>query len=289
MRSQKYLEVDSSLTYQAPMKRALVIRNIVDLNAEPRFHSKRKSQLLFGERVSIHAEREGYSEVEQIDGYRGWAPTLALCEISEADWKNLDEAFTLRVCSPVAEVFTESDAPVPPYFLSYGSIVYPGPAADEDGEAADRIEIASPDSLKRWIRTEDVVSVSTANSDSLAFSESVLLAGLQFLGVPYLWGGRSSLGLDCSGLTQLVYSLNGVELPRDSADQRGCGTEIGRDEIDPGDLIFSEGHVVIYMGEDLVLHASQKEGGVTVSSYSPDKPSYRKDLDEGFQTARRFV
>ncbi len=271
------------------MKRALVIRNIVDLNAEPRFHAERKSQLLFGERVSIHAEREGYSEIEQVDGYRGWAPTLALCEISESDWKRLDEAFTLRVCSPVAEVFTDSDAPVPPYFLSYGSIVYPAPADEQDSKAAERIEIASPDSLKRWIRSEDVTPVPQRPTDLAVFSDNVLLAGLQFLGVPYLWGGRSSLGLDCSGLTQLVCSLNSVELPRDSADQRNCGKEVARDDLLPGDLVFSEGHVVIYMGEDLVLHASQREGGVTVSSYSPDKPSYRKDLDEGFQFARRLV
>ena len=270
------------------MKQAIVIRNIVDLNAEPCFQAKRKSQLLFGERVTIRSERKAYSEIEQLDGYVGWAPTRALCKISHADWKKLDEAFILRVSSPVAEVFSKDEAPVPPYFLSYGSIVYPAPSEERE-EGNERIQIASPDNLQRWMKAEDLSQPPSTQLNTETFGESLIFAALQFLGVPYLWGGRSALGLDCSGLTQLVCSLNGVEIARDSFQQRTCGVEVAREDIRTGDLIFSEGHVVIYMGEGQFIHASQSEGGVTVSSYLPKEPNYRKDLDKGFQQARRLV
>ncbi len=276
------------------MKRALVIRNIVDLNTEPCFMAERKSQLLFGERVTVHGERKEYTEIEQPDGYTGWAPNRALCAVSHADWKKLDEAFTLRVGSPVAEVFSEEEAPVPPYFLSYGSVVYPAPDTEKNNgsgnvDPPEKIQIASPDSLRRWMKAEDLRQPLADGPDPETFGESIVFAALQFLGVPYLWGGRSALGLDCSGLTQLVCSLNGVEIARDSCQQRTSGVEVAREEIRTGDLIFSEGHVVIYMGEGQFIHASQSEGGVTVSSYLPKEPNYRKDLDKGFQQARRLV
>ncbi len=269
------------------MKRAIVIRNIVDLNAEPLFHSERKSQLLFGERVSVLSERGGYSEIEQLDGYRGWAPSLAFREIDESDWSKLEHAFALRINSPVAEVLSNDDSPVAPYFLSYGSTVYPAPT-ENDEPLSGLIEIASPDNLKRFIRAEDLAQVPAQTEANNDFGESLILSAMQFLGIPYLWGGRSSLGLDCSGLPQLVCSLNGVELPRDSCDQSQQGKEIDRKSMQTGDLIFLKGHVAIYMGDDSFLHASQHEGGVTINSFDPKRQNYRKDIDDGFQLARRL-
>lgn len=266
------------------MDYALVVRNIVDLFRRPDVHSERKTQALFGERLRTRSTSGAYSEVEQRDGYHGWTRTAGLYELNDEDGEKLASAYSLRVVSPIATIMDESGAPTRPYFLSYGSIVYPA----REEENGDTIQIACPDSQPRVVYKDDLCQVpkpETKNSDELA--ESIICAAVQFLGAPYLWGGRSSLGMDCSALVQLVFGMQGIALPRDSARQRECGKEVARENIKPGDLAFSEGHVVIYMGDEEFIHCSLGEGGVEINSYSPSAHNYRKDLDEGFEIARR--
>ena len=266
------------------MRRALVTRNIVDLRAEPDFRSERKTQALFGERVMAHTTQGDFTEVELLDSYRGWVRTAALAELDDSDWEKLENSRALRVVSPIATVMDESGAPIAPYFLSYGSIVYPS----QDDEESDLIRIACPDSLRRTVYKEDLCRISSPGDhkpDDLA--ESIICSCVQFLGAPFLWGGRSALGLDCSSLVQLVYGMHGVDLPRDTKEQCLVGQKVERDNLRAGDLIFSPGHVVIYIADDEFIHASLSEGGVEINSYDKNTDNYRKDLDEDYQIARR--
>ena len=88
-------------------------------------------------------------------------------------------------------------------------------------------------------------------------------AARQFLGLPYLWGGTSGFGFDCSGLVYSVYARYGVDLPRDAADQQHAGKPVALDELKPGDLLFFAGpggkgpadHVAIYVGDGRVIDA----------------------------------
>jgi len=93
--------------------------------------------------------------------------------------------------------------------------------------------------------------------------EELVRSARSFLGVPYLWGGRSAeTGFDCSGLTMTVYQLNGLDLPRTSREQFGSGTPVDRSSLEKGDLIFfaaagdKVSHVGIYAGNGLFIHAS---------------------------------
>lgn len=91
--------------------------------------------------------------------------------------------------------------------------------------------------------------------------EPVAIAS-QFLGAPYLWGGRTSMGIDCSGLVQVTYKICGIDLPRDASQQAQCGNEIKPIESTAGDLAFfanDEGrivHVGIVAGDGSIIHAS---------------------------------
>ena len=100
---------------------------------------------------------------------------------------------------------------------------------------------------------------------------------MQYLGVPYVWGGTSPSGFDCSGLVQYVCRQNGISVPRVAASQRGAGTYVSRENLQPGDLVFfSNGggisHVGIYVGNGNMIHAPQTGDVVKISSI---ETSYR--------------
>ncbi len=106
----------------------------------------------------------------------------------------------------------------------------------------------------------------------------ILRTAERFIGVPYRWGGESTTdGFDCSGLTMVVYQLNGLELPRTSADQWRTGRPVDPHEIAQGDLVFfatrgsrNISHVGIYLGGDLFLHAPGRGSTIQTASLSSD-------------------
>jgi cell wall-associated NlpC family hydrolase len=104
---------------------------------------------------------------------------------------------------------------------------------------------------------------STLGGQAVAIAE-------QYLGVPYVWGGASPSGFDCSGLVMYVYGRLGVSLPHNAAAQYGMGTPVPRDALEPGDLVFFDGlgHVGIYVGGGSFIHAPHTGTVVQISSLS---------------------
>jgi len=90
---------------------------------------------------------------------------------------------------------------------------------------------------------------------SFAAGSAVIEIAARYVGVPYLFGGASPAGFDCSGFTQYVFSQVGINLPRTSGAQRNAGTVVSRAEAQPGDLIWSPGHVAIYAGNGTQIDA----------------------------------
>lgn len=110
----------------------------------------------------------------------------------------------------------------------------------------------------------------------------------EFLGVPYLWGGTSDLGYDCSGFTQRLFRFNNTEIPRNADWQRDNSVTVSSfDDATEGDLVFFEGHVALYLGNRLIIHANLHDGGVSYTDLSDGK-EYSKMLMKIFEKIGRI-
>ena len=118
-------------------------------------------------------------------------------------------------------------------------------------ETTERTETAS----RSAERTEAPAEAEVSSNSSLG-QQAVSIA-MRYIGTPYVVGGSSPSGFDCSGLTSYVYGQLGIDLPRTSSEQRYAGTEIPFSELQPGDLIWSPGHIGIYAGDGMVVEASR--------------------------------
>ena len=116
------------------------------------------------------------------------------------------------------------------------------------------------------------------------FREAVMATAMTYMGTQYRWGGKSPLGIDCSGTTSMSYMLNGVLTYRDARIVEGYPVkEIPRDEMKKGDLLYFSGHIALYLGDGLFIHSTARVGsnGIDINSFNPEDTNYRKDLDEG--------
>src|SRR6476619_7330084 len=129
--------------------------------------------------------------------------------------------------------------------------------------AAQRAADAAAGSVGTGVTNIPAPPSSTLGGQAVAIAE-------QYLGVPYVWGGASPSGFDCSGLVMYVYGRLGVSLPHNAAAQYGMGTPVPRDALEPGDLVFFDGlgHVGIYVGGGSFIHAPHTGSVVQISSLS---------------------
>lgn len=105
---------------------------------------------------------------------------------------------------------------------------------------------------------------------SSSLGQAIVNTAKQYIGVPYVYGGRSPKGFDCSGLTSYVYELNGITLPRSATPQYAMGTKVSKSELQPGDLVFFGSghieHVGIYVGDGNFIHSPRPGKSVQIET-----------------------
>jgi cell wall-associated NlpC family hydrolase len=220
-------------------KGARVALPVAALRPRPESNAGIDTELLFGEAVRVLDRAEGWAWVKSdFDGYVGYLPETAL--------DACDAAATHVVAVPRTFAYSGPDLKTPAAFaLSIGSRLT---AVGENETRGTRyLTLAGGQS---------VVAGHCLPVGEMAGSDYVAIAA-RFLETPYLWGGRSGFGLDCSALVQLSMMMTGRPAPRDSDMQAaGLGVPIERDSLRRGDLVFWKGHVAIMEDDKTILHAN---------------------------------
>ncbi|MBZ0326638.1 MAG: C40 family peptidase [Altibacter sp.] len=211
--------------------------SIVPLRAETSDRSELVSQLLYGEVFKVLESRKKWSRIRlQFDGYEGWMDNKQFLTISEEDYNRLKKE-TPHYSADLVDFITSEENQL--LSICLGST------------------INATALLKHRFEGKSVSSI---------FPKAHLIeTALLYLNAPYLWGGKTPFGIDCSGFTQMVYKLNGYKLLRDASQQATQGEPLSFiEECEPGDLAFfdnTEGvivHVGIVMNDNYIIHAHGK-------------------------------
>ena len=211
--------------------------SIVPLRLDPSDKSELVSQLLYGDHFKVLEQRKKWSKIQLFfDGYEGWIDNKQFVEITQDNYNGLNNE-PLKLSSDLVEFVQNENNQL--FAISIGSTL---------------------NGLKLLGHNHDGNFVNSIQS-----KDHLIITAFNYLNSPYLWGGKTPFGIDCSGFTQMVYKLNGYKLLRDASQQATQGEVLSFiEESEPGDLAFfdnDEGqivHVGIILKDNYIIHAHGK-------------------------------
>lgn len=272
------------------MPTVIVNEGVAEVRREPRHQAEQVSQAVLGTPLSVSSWRGGkqWCRVKTPDGYTGWVRSWSVQEMTRSECTAYQSGPLVEVDSMVARVRAAATA--------RSTIVREAPLGSRLrrlGRSANWVRVLLPDGTKGYLSVKDLLLDRTTFRPRRRPGDMqyLLRTAHRFLGVPYQWGGITAKGLDCSGLVQTVYSLHGIQLPRDAKDQYRWVKQRAYITVDPaesvhGHLVFfgpsggSMTHVGMGLADGQFIHA---RGRVRINSLRPDAPDFDRDLFRMFR------
>ncbi len=274
----------------------IVRLSVCNIRSQPKHSAELATQATLGTPLRVYKKENGWFLVQTPDNYIAWLDAGGFEQMTKAafdDWMAKDKVVYLKefgfsFSEPYAESEKVSD-------LLAGNILQ---FAGTEGSFA---KVRYPDNRLAYIPAAEVMNYDLWLSSRKPTPDHILATARQFMGRPYLWGGTSGKGVDCSGFTKTVFFLNGILLSRDASQQVHQGVEIPTDttlkNLEPGDLLFfgrkasadkkeKITHVALYLGDGKVIHAT---GTVKIESLRRGDADFNEYRLNTFVRARRML
>ncbi|WP_432663421.1 SH3 domain-containing C40 family peptidase [Wukongibacter baidiensis] len=256
----------------------IINKTVASIRTKPNGKSSLADEGLLGMVVKlINLEDNGWYYVETHYKYKGYIHENDLVIDNERALSWSKEADYLIVHS-VVDIMKE-----PNYQNYVVEMATRGSIMKVTGNKKDKwVEVILPSLERGWVKGEYIEKKREFNfeKDENILRESLVQTASKYLGTQYRWGGKSPLGIDCSGLCSMSYMLNGIIIWRDAELRDEYMREITREEMKKGDLLFYKGHVGMYIGDEKVIHSASSKCGVVINSLNKDDNDYNKYLDE---------
>jgi SH3-like domain-containing protein len=275
---------------------AFVNVSVANLRSSPAESVELASQSLLGTPLKIYDKKGGWLRAQSPDGYIGWVSGSTVSRFSASQIDSLNKfpkiiytkGYGFAFASPNENAQTVSD-------LTWGNTL------TLVSEKKEFYEVRFPDNRPAFILKSEAVKFENWLNDLAINKKSLVETSKKMMGLPYLWGGTSWKGVDCSGFTRTIYLMNGMLLPRDASQQVHVGKQVDTSadygNLQPGDLLFfgrpatdfsneRAVHVGMWLGNGQFIHSS---GMVRISSFNPSDENFDAYNLNRFLRAKRMI
>ncbi len=262
-------------------KYAVVIKSVVPLRKHPSQDSERMDEVLFGMGINIiSSENNGWYYVKTSYDYEGYVNGKDIIFMTKDAFDKWTNDANFYVIQSVTDILKNPmyNSPIINTVTRGAFVVYSG----DDKDVWSRVLL--PDGESGWIKKTFIRKYKKYSlKEELKLEEELIRNNLiktakLYLNTQYRWGGKSTLGIDCSGLCSIVYLINGFTIYRDAVFTEKYMKKININKIKPGDLLFFPGHVAMYIGNNKYIHANSKSQVVSINSLTENDDDYRDDL-----------
>ncbi len=260
----------------------VVTKNVVSLRKDPDADTPRATQATIGQTVAIEGGQGDWLFVQMWDRYRGWIPSHAVRVLDDGS----EPYATVGPVAVIRELFVD----VLEQPRDGATIITRATLSVEleiTAVRAEWVELRMPEGRPGFIRTHQakLVDKDAAQTIWLPEPRKLVETAMRLIGTPYLWGGTTPFGIDCSGFMQLIHRVHGVTLPRNSYLQAGDerGVPVEKDDVQTGDLVFfgqgvdpdcdSVNHVGMVVDGKRFIHSHGK-GGVSFGLLADEMHRY---------------
>jgi len=239
--------------------RGVVVNPVANMYSAPTEESAVVSQAIYGTNVVMEEEKQGWAKVRTADDYTGWMPLASLRPLVSSEAPYASVGRVAQVESLFANLYREPDVTKHQPLLTVPFETQLEAVSEQGGEEGGWLAVRLPDGRSAWVQRGDI----TFDAKPLSIAQAIALSQ-RFLGLPYMWGGTSSFGYDCSGFVQMLVRRRGVIMPRDADLQANWigALPVKRKKLKPGDLLFfgesaeKVTHTGMYIGRGKFVHAT---------------------------------